>query len=174
MTSAFTPPSLAAGSALTHSFLIVLVNRLQQDNGYAPIGAPLVLFVGRVASGKLRPESLPFFSDGLHCTHPSCGSAYLHLCIRVLLEVEPPGGVTILPGVRAYDYKPAAILEVGEGDGSQLTAAPARGDLTSPSWPPTGARPRGGVSKPPTPTLPTLVPFARGPRGPLPRGRRGP
>jgi hypothetical protein len=34
----------------------------------------------------------------------------------VLLEVEPPSGMAILSGVRAYDYEPVAILEVGEGD----------------------------------------------------------
>jgi hypothetical protein len=35
--------------------------------------------------------------------------------------------MAILPGVGGDDHEPAAVLEVGEGDGSWLPAAAARG-----------------------------------------------
>ena len=38
------------------------------------------------------------------------------------------GRMAILPGVGAYDYEPVAILEVGEGDWSGLSAATTRDD----------------------------------------------
>jgi hypothetical protein len=83
---------------------------LQHDDGNLPVGAHLVLLVGRVASDKLGPEPLPFLSDGLYGAHPSSGLTDLHRCIWVLLEVEPPSGMAILQGVRGDDYEPVAVL----------------------------------------------------------------
>jgi hypothetical protein len=92
------------------------------------VGAQPILVVPWVTSEKLRPESLPFLPAGLYDTHPSRGTADPHRCMWVLSEVEPPGGMAILPGVRGYDYEPVAVLEVGEGDWSRLSAATTRGD----------------------------------------------
>ena len=92
------------------------------------MGAQPILVVPWVTSEKLRPEPLPFLPAGLYDTYPSRGTADPHRCMWVLSEVDPPGGMAILPGVRGYDYEPVAVLEVGEGDWSRLSAATTRGD----------------------------------------------
>src|SRR3712207_831626 len=71
----------------------------------------LVLSVAPVRSRDARPERRLFFRRGDPCPHPSGATVHHHLYLRVVAEVEEPGGVAVIAAVGRNEYDALSVLD---------------------------------------------------------------